>query len=612
MQKEIVLSVLNGRDTLALLATGGGKSITYQVPAMMQEGICLVISPLIALMQDQLQGLLSKGIKAVSLNSFMSKKEIDIALDNCIYGDFKFLFISPERLKSSLFIERLKKMNVNFITVDEAHCISQWGHDFRPDYLNISRIREFHQCPILALTATATTHVIKDIQNQLVFKDGNVLKGTFERKNLSFNVIQSQDKMKDVVYLLENKEQVAIVYTRSRADTAKISSFLNNNGITARHYHAGISQSERKEIQQNWMDEKFKVIVATNAFGMGIDKSNVRRVIHYSICDNPEAYFQEAGRAGRDQQNADVFLLYNEDDLVTAQYRFEQNHPSPEFIREIYHNLNMNYQLAIGSGAEEKYPFDLRTFCKKYDVPMMKTYAALSCLALNDHILLNESFHQPSTLQLTIERSGVENFIQSNPVLGKLLAVVLRSYTHLFSQEVRIKESELTSRSGLDFFQIQNKLKQMDEMGIIKYHPSHDQSMILFYKERVDKKYLSLNVKTLRSRKAQAAQKLKAIINYVRNEHICRSLLLLHYFSENPGKNCGKCDNCNRSQLISYPKLQSFKEIIMTEVREAKVDVSSVLKGDYGLSQDEMKSALRWVIDEGVIRIDDGRLSLNI
>jgi ATP-dependent DNA helicase RecQ len=366
MQEDIIDSVLNKTDTLALLATGGGKSITYQVPALQMGGMCLVISPLIALMQDQLKGLRSRGIKALSLNSSMSKKEIDIALDNCIYGDYKFLFISPERLNNHLFVERLKKFQLCFVAIDEAHCISQWGHDFRPDYLDISSIKDYHDCPMLALTATATTTVISDIQQQLKFKNGKVFKGGFERSNLSFNVLKSNDKFKDIYSALHDNE-VSIVYTRSRSDTVKISSYLTEHGISSSYYHAGLSQSLRTEIQEDWMNEEFKVMVATNAFGMGIDKANVRNVIHYSLCDNPEAYFQEAGRAGRDQKEASVLLLYNEDDIVTSRYRLSQGHPDVDFIKEVYHSLSMNYQLAIGSGESESFPFDLRSFSKKYD-----------------------------------------------------------------------------------------------------------------------------------------------------------------------------------------------------------------------------------------------------
>ncbi len=606
LQKDIVLSILDGKDTLGLLATGGGKSITYQVPALMMEGICIVISPLIALMQDQMDGLKSKNIKAISLNSSLSKKQMDVALDNCIYGDYKFLFVSPERLHNPLFIERLRRMTVCMIAVDEAHCISQWGHDFRPDYLTIADIRDVHDCPMLALTATATMNVSKDIIKYLKLEKPTIIEGSFARNNLQFNSHTSHDKYADTLNLLKDKDEVAIVYTRSRAATEKIASFLNEHGITAAFYHAGLSQVVRKEIQEDWMKEKFKVMVATNAFGMGIDKPNVRQVIHFSLCDNPEAYFQEAGRAGRDQQEAQVHLLYTEEDLLKASYRVEQNHPSPEYIRKVYNNLCLNYQLAIGSGEDEEFAFDLNSFCKKYQLKLMKCHAAIKLLNNNHHVQLSDGYIKSATLQIIVDRTVVENFIQDQPKLGELLSFVLRSYTHLFTQKVNVRESELMSRTGLNYFEIKTKLTQIQEYGIINYLPSHDQAMIRFVDARVDHRHLMLDVKSIIVRKKQAINKLKAMVNYTTSLHICRPLLLLHYFGHDAKANCSKCDNCRENNSVDYDKIVSIRKSVFTRVKTSPTQLHSILDSDFGIQEDSLKSILRWMMNEGIIDLRKG------
>src|SRR5476651_596265 len=544
MQEEIITSVLSGHDTLALLPTGGGKSVCFQVPALAKEGICIVISPLIALMKDQVENLKAKGIEAIAITSGMGKREIDIALDNCIYGPIKFLYLSPERLLSELVRERIKYMNVNLIAVDEAHCISQWGYDFRPPYLHIADLRELHpNVPVLALTATATEEVRLDIQEKLQFKDGIVFLKSFERKNLSYVVQHTESKLKKMLDVINGVKGSGIVYLRSRKECADIAKFYNDNGISADYYHAGLSSDERSKKQESWKTNKIRVIVATNAFGMGIDKPDVRFVIHKDLPESLEAYYQEAGRAGRDEHKAYTVLLYNHPDRLRQEKLFIQNFPTVDEIKLIYHYLANYYQLAYGAGEGLSFDLDLGDFCSKFKLDAVKTLNALKFLEQDEYLSFNESVFLPSRFRFEVHNEQLYNFQIQNKGWDLFIKTLLRSYGGAFENYVRIREFDLSRRTHMSVQQVIEGLKQLQEYNILSYLPQNDNPQVTYLKPRQHNNNVYINRVYIEQRKETYLKKMEAVFAYATHKK-CRSQMLLAYFDEPNAVKCGICDVC--------------------------------------------------------------------
>jgi ATP-dependent DNA helicase RecQ len=569
-QEEIIKQVIEKRDTLALLPTGGGKSICYQVPALMQEGICLVISPLIALMEDQVRFLKSKGIKSVSITSGMHYNDIDTALTNCIYGGIKFLYLSPERLQNELVQTRIKEMNINLITVDEAHCISEWGHNFRPAYRHISEIREIvPDSPVLALTATATSSVITDIQDNLNFKEHNLIQSSFVRENLSYVVDNTEDKKTRLLKLVNKIKSSVIVYVGSRKAAKEITDFLINNNYSANYYHGGLAGKTRTERQESWTKNQTRIMVATNAFGMGIDKPDVKLVVHLELPATIEAYFQEAGRAGRDGNQAYAFLLANKTDVKKQQDLLKLRYPSIKEIKEVYQQLANHFQLAENVLPEEAISFDIIAFSERYKTSNLKVYNMLKYLEKEEQIKLSDAIHTPSKLMMKVSNAQLYKFQIANKYYDNFLKLLLRSYANLFYNYVIINEQEIANRFNVTIDEVVRLLNKLVQLEIVKYSPKNNNSQITYLKARKDTEKLYLGERKWEERKKYEQEKLEKITNYISDKGTCRSKLLLHYFGEKESEQCGKCDYCikEKRQKIKEAEYQkitsSLKEILI-------------------------------------------------
>ena len=561
IQEEIIRSIGEGKDTLGLMPTGGGKSIAFQVPALARPGLCLVVTPLIALMKDQVQNLRGRGIKAAAVYSGMSREEIVIALENCIFGGYKFLYISPERLSTEIFKTKLRRMDVSMITVDEAHCISQWGYDFRPAYLNIAEIRKLlPETPVLALTATATPEVVKDIQARLQFRQENVFRMSFERKNLAYVVRNTEDKDAEMLHILKCMEGSAIVYTRNRKKTKEISDLLNRNGIAATFYHAGLSDAAKDERQKAWLEGKFRVMAATNAFGMGIDKPNVRTVIHADVPDSPEAYFQEAGRAGRDGQKAYAVLLFCKRDKVTLKRRVSDTFPEKDYIRKVYEDINYYYQMAMGDGLGCTFAFNIDEFCRNFKHYPVQTDSALKILTRAGYLEYTDEQDNASRLMFTLQRDELYNIREQNPETEKLLRIILRSYTGLFTDYVYINEDTLATRSGLTRQQVYDILILMTKRRILHYIPGKKTPYIVYTRERQETSRVHLSREVYEDRKASYIRRIEAMLEYATNDEHCRSRMLLRYFGEKNEHNCGQCDICLHRRAAE-PSQNEFESV---------------------------------------------------
>ena len=562
IQEEIIESIGSGRDTLGLMPTGGGKSITFQVPALAQEGLCLVITPLIALMKDQVNNLRARGIKAAAIYTGLTRDEIIVALENCIYGNYKFLYISPERLSSELFLVKLKRIPVTMITVDESHCISQWGYDFRPAYLKIADIRKMLPgVPVLALTATATPEVVKDIQARLEFKQENVFRMSFERENLAYVVRPTDSKVHELLHILQRIPGSAIVYTRSRNRTREVAEFLRQQEITAEFYHAGLPNVDKDIRQGKWQRGESRVMVATNAFGMGIDKPDVRLVVHVDLPDSPEAYFQEAGRAGRDGGFAYAVLLVSSRDAQTLKQRIPNTYPDKEFIREIYEHLSYYYQLAMGSGEGVTYEFDLDKFCRNFKHYPVPTDSALRILTQAGYIEYVDEQENASRLMFVVRRDELYG-LRNDADTDNLLRVLLRSYTGLFSDYVYIDEHLLARHAGLDFHRVYEILKSLNFNRIIRYIPHKKTPLIRYVRQREEKERLVIPATVYEDRKRAYESRIGAMIEYATAVDKCRSRMLLYYFGEKNEHDCGQCDVC----LSNHPtglKRGVFKEVCL-------------------------------------------------
>ncbi|WP_339923240.1 ATP-dependent DNA helicase RecQ [uncultured Cyclobacterium sp.] len=566
LQGEIVEAIAKGKDALVLLPTGGGKSICFQVPAMMKEGLCLVVSPLIALMKDQVDQLKGRGIKAMAIHSGLRKREIDTLLDNCVYGDYKFLYVSPERLKTEIFLERFKKMNINLIAVDEAHCISQWGYDFRPSYLEIVDIRAFFpKVPVVALTASATLNVRTDIIEKLELKEPSVFVKSFRRDNLSYAVRWAENKLEKAVEILQKVPGSAIIYTRSRKGTKETAQHLQQLGLSATYYHAGLDQHVRNERQMDWIRGGVRVMVATNAFGMGIDKSDVRAVIHLDLPENLENYYQEAGRAGRDGIKAFAVLLVREQDCITLEEMAEIAYPPEEMLKKVYQCLANYYRLAVGSAQMTSFDFDFLDFTRSYNLAIPLTYNSIKVLQEEAFLLFSESVFLPSSLHFLVSQSKLYEAQIAYAKLDNLIKLLLRLHGgELFVSYIRIKESKIAQLLNTSEKEVVGMLKKMDELGLVDFSGKKDQPQITFITPRLDAGSLPLNKKRIKERRLQAIGKAQKIIEYAKNNKICRTLQIVNYFGEKNDLYCGICDNCiqnkkdNNRAIISKNLIQKI------------------------------------------------------
>ncbi|MCS2953221.1 RecQ family ATP-dependent DNA helicase [Bacteroides thetaiotaomicron] len=614
LQEEIITSIGEGKDTLGLMPTGGGKSITFQVPALAQEGICIVITPLIALMKDQVQNLRKREIKALAIYSGMTRQEILTALENCIFGNYKFLYISPERLDTEIFRTKLRSMKVSMITVDESHCISQWGYDFRPAYLKIAEIRELlPEVPVLALTATATLEVVTDIQARLKFREGNVFRMSFERKNLAYIVRKTDNKTKELLYILQRISGSAIIYVRNRRRTKEITELLMNEGITADFYHAGLDNAVKDLRQKRWQSGEVRVMVATNAFGMGIDKPDVRIVLHLDLPDSPEAYFQEAGRAGRDGEKAYAVILYSKSDKTTLHKRVVDTFPDKEYILNVYEHLQYYYQMAMGDGFQCIREFNLEEFCRKFKYFPVPVDSALKILTQAGYLEYTDEQDNSSRILFTIRRDELYKLREMGKEAEALIQSILRSYTGVFTDYAYISEESLAIRTGLTRQQIYNILVTLTKRRIVDYIPRKKTPYIIYTRERLELRFLHIPASVYEERKARYEARIKAMEEYVTTENICRSRMLLRYFGEKNEHNCGQCDVCLSKRATDNLSEESYEEVkrqildLLSHSPLTPAETADQIKAE----KEDIGQVIRYLLDEGELKMQDGMLHIS-
>lgn len=608
-QEEIIASVLEGRDTLALLPTGGGKSICFQVPALVLDGICIVITPLIALMKDQVEQLRKREIQAVAIHSGLRKAEIDILLDNCIYGQIKFLYVSPERLHTELFVARVKQMKVSLIAVDEAHCISQWGYDFRPSYMRVTGLRELlPQVPVIALTATATPIVRQDIVEKLAFRQPmGVFQQSFARANLSLVVRKAENKEQKLLEILRKVPGPAILYVRSRKATQEISEWLVRRNIAASYYHAGLDFEERGRRQDDWIKNRTRVIVATNAFGMGIDKPDVRLVVHLDLPENIESYYQEAGRAGRDGQRSFATILYQDGDITSLQFKVTQNHPPPEVLRRTYQALANYYQLAIGSGEGQSYDFDLHDFADRFQFQQAEVYVALKKLEEEGLIQFTESFYNPSHLHFLMDKTRLYEFQIANARFDPFIKMLLRLYGgELFTGFVRISEAFVARAMSAREGDTRAVLQHLDSLKVVIYQPLKDKPQVTFILPRQDADRLPLDLGRLETRKKLALDKVQAITHYAQQTERCRMVVMQEYFGEEAIGVCGLCDVClaqRKEQDASA--VEELHEEILNVLRAAPMSMEELEERIAPRDRELFVDIVRELVDGGRLAYDE-------
>ena len=604
IQRDIIDSLLDGHDTLGLMPTGGGKSICFQVPALMLEGVCIVITPLIALMKDQVAHLRKRGILASAIYSGMSRQEIITVLENAIFGGVKLLYVSPERLASEIFQVKLRHMQVSFITVDEAHCISQWGYDFRPSYLEIAHIREIKPgIPVLALTATATPQVADDIQHQLAFTDGKLFRMSFQRKNLSYVVRTAPDKEAELLHILRSMGGSAIVYVRSRRRTKEIAELLTEEGIPATHYHAGLEPAVKDERQKEWHDDQVRVMVATNAFGMGIDKPDVRLVIHIDCPDSPEAYFQEAGRAGRDDQRSWAVLLYNSSDQRKLHKRVFDTFPEKETIREIYDHLAYFFEIGVGSGRGATFAFDIEKFCRVFRHFPVQAHAALQILDRCGYIHYDTDPDNRSRLFFLLNRFELNQLERLVGNEERVITALLRLYGGLFTDYCYIEESYVAVQAKLTRQEVYETLKELRRRHILDYVPQSSTPLITYTLRREDGCNIVIPPSVYEERRAQYEARINHMLRYATDSTVCRSRQLLDYFGETDSEDCGHCDVC----LKKRPVGKDAREQILELLGDGRAHPISELR-KLSLPKAKMDEALEWLVQEEKVFIDGGEL----
>ena len=614
IQEDIINSIGSGRDTLGLMPTGGGKSITFQVPALAKDGLCIVITPLIALMKDQVRNLRDRGIKAIAIYSGMTREEIIISLENCIFGNYKFLYISPERLDTKIFRVKLHSMKVSMITVDESHCISQWGYDFRPAYLKISEIRNMLPgVPVLALTATATPEVVKDIQQRLAFKEENVFRMSFERKNLAYIVRRTENKSEELLHILKHVPGSAIVYAHNRKRTKEYSQMLNENGITATFYHAGLNNDTKDQRQKSWVKGDTRVMVATNAFGMGIDKPDVRLVVHVDIPDSPEAYFQEAGRGGRDGEKAYAVLLYAKSDKATLKKRITDTFPEKEYIRTVYEHINYYYQMAMGDGLGCVREFNIDEFCRNFKHFPIQVDSALKILTRAGYIEYTDEQDNNSRLMFTLTKEELYRIHETSPETEKLINVILRSYTGVFTEYAYINEETLSVRTGLTRQQIYDTLISLTKRRILHYIPGKKTPYIIYTRERQDADRLIFTKEVYEDRKNSFIHRIEAMTEYAESEGKCRSRMLLLYFGEKNEHNCGQCDVClaSHSSGMKQGTFDELERLIENALSDKSMSVSELISSIDRDDKDNIIKVISYLLSEEIVCQKDGILSLS-
>lgn len=604
LQDEIVESVGEGKDTLGLMPTGGGKSITFQVPAMAREGLCIVVTPLIALMKDQVENLKKRGIKAAAIYAGMTAREIAITYDNCTFGDYKFLYLSPERIGTKNFLQRLPNLKISMLAIDESHCISQWGYDFRPSYLRIAELREhLPDVPVLAVTATATPSVANDIQDRLGFPSYNLFQKSFERDNLVYAVRYVEDKPRFLLKMLGNVPGTAIVYARSRKRTKEISDFLVTEGIAADYYHAGLKTYDKDRKQKAWSEGSIRVIVATNAFGMGIDKPDVRLVVHVDLPDSLEAYFQEAGRAGRDGDKAYAVLLYANSDGTKIKKRLVDSYPEKSFVKDIYDKVADYLKIAIGVGQDATYEFDLGNFCHRFKLAVIPTHSALKILERAGYLVLSEERDNSSRL-IYYDRYSLLDFAQSK-MMQAVVKSTLRTYTGLFTDFAYIKEAEIARQTKLSREDVYNTLKTISDAKLGSYIPQNNSPLLTFLQNRFDSKRLNISKDAYENLQKRYTERIKSVLDYATMRHRCRSQILLGYFGEDI-KACGHCDVCLARERASLSKTdyENISVVICDKLRSKPLPIHKLVDA---LPYEEEKSlnTLRQLLDDGTIAYNE-------
>ena len=606
-QEDIVLAALDGRDVLAILPTGGGKSVCFQVPAMMKEGIAIVVTPLIALMKDQVQNLTDRGIKALCVNAGMSRREVELTLNNAAYGDFKFLYVSPERLGTQLFRNYIQEMNVSFIVVDEAHCISQWGYDFRPDYLQIGKLRDLVDAPVIALTATATPKVAEDIMERLEFQDKCLIKTGFERPNLSYIVRNTEDKLGQLLNICTNIPGTGIVYVRNRKKTEELAAFLTENGISSSFYHAGLGADSRSDRQAKWKSGSIRVMVCTNAFGMGIDKPDVRFVVHFDMPDSPEAYFQEAGRSGRDGKRSYAVMLWNSTDSKRMRQIASVSFPSLEYIEDIYHKVHAFYEIPYDSGVGRQLKFDLDEFCRHFKLQRASAYYAIVYLERTGHWTLSEDVDISTKVQIRLDRNELYDVDLPEPRMSLLLETLMRRYTGLFSYPVPIDEDYIASCIGVQVPALRQLLYKLSLEHIIRYVPCDHATVLYLHHDRLRPKNVNLDPERYVLLKDSSLERMQKMLDYVNEEDTCRSAYLLEYFGQTESAVCGTCDICRGKSSNKDAGLPSLKDSILKYINEEKAgsytldDIRSRFATVPNLQAADPIELIRTLVDSGLV-----------
>ena len=613
IQREIIESIGAGHDTLGLMPTGGGKSITFQVPALAQEGVCVVITPLIALMKDQVEHLKQKGIRAAAIHSDMSHEDVIRTMENAIFGAVKILYISPERLSSEFFRTKLRHMQLSFICVDEAHCISQWGYDFRPSYLEIADIRkDFPDIPILALTATATKEVVDDIQEKLLFRKKCVYRMSFERKNLAYVVRYATDKADQIIHILKNTDGSAIIYARSRQRTKEYAEMLNAAGLQATYFHAGLDSAVKDQRQRDWQQDKVRIMVATNAFGMGIDKPDVRVVIHVDCPSSIEAYFQEAGRAGRDGKKAYAVLIYNDNDFSKLRKRITDTFPDKDYIRKVYDCLAFFYEVGIGSGFNSSFEFPIEKFCRSYRLFPIHVDSALRILDRAGYIEYNDEHDHQARVMFILEREELYRLTGNSANEDKVIITLLRNYTGLFVDYVFIDEAFIAQQTELSMPVVYMTLKSLSDKHIIKFIPQRSTPSIRYKQRREDSEFLQFPPAIYEDLQQKFITRIEAMISYIATSNQCRSRQLLRYFGEENNKDCGQCDVCTSKEPdeANQTYLNRAKQLIIDWLKEDQEphDIKELYQ--LPLSIEMMKDALQYLVDEKIILHNEGKISL--